>query len=244
MTESRPGLDYRDPKWVATQLGLDKNTVYRLLQEGTLPAVQIGKKWLISETRLAEYLEEQTSLQTTLRRIAALPAAESVLEQAHREAANYRHSYVGQEHILLALATVQGVAKDILSQIGVDEAKAAGAGDAWLVEDGMVTEGTSNNAYIVKDGKIITRELSNDILHGITRAAVLRMAAEAQMIVEERSFSIEEAQAADEAFVTSATTFVTAVVEIDGAKVGGGAPGPVANRLREIYIEESLKSAI
>lgn len=128
--------------------------------------------------------------------------------------------------------------------MGKMAAKAAGAGDAWLVEDGMVTEGTSNNAYIVKDGKIITRELSNDILHGITRAAVLRMAAEAQMVVEERSFSIEEAQAADEAFVTSATTFVTAVVEIDGAKVGGGTPGPVAKRLREIYIEESLKSAM
>lgn len=128
--------------------------------------------------------------------------------------------------------------------MGKMAAKAAGAGDAWLVEDGMVTEGTSNNAYIVKDGKIITRELSNDILHGITRSAVLRMAAEAQMVVEERSFSIEEAQAADEAFVTSATTFVTAVVEIDGAKVGGGTPGPVAKRLREIYIEESLKSAM
>jgi len=83
-------------------------------------------------------------------------------------------------------------------------AKAAGADDAWLVEDGKVTEGTSNNAYIVKGGRIITRELSNDILHGITRAAVLRFAREAQMEVEERPFTIEEAQGADEAFITSA----------------------------------------
>ena len=123
-------------------------------------------------------------------------------------------------------------------------AKAAGCDDAWLVEDGYVTEGTSNNAYIVKGGKIITRNLSNDILHGITRAAVLRFAKEAQMVVEERAFSIAEAQDADEAFVTSASTFVTPVVEIDGAKLGDGAPGPVAARLREIYLEESRKTAI
>jgi len=123
-------------------------------------------------------------------------------------------------------------------------AKAAGCDDAWLVEDGHVTEGTSNNAYIVKGGKIITRELSNDILSGITRAAVLRLAREAQMVVEERAFTIEEAQGADEAFVTSATTFVMPVVEIDGAVVGSGKPGSVAVRLREIYLEESLKAGV
>jgi len=123
-------------------------------------------------------------------------------------------------------------------------AKKAGADDAWLVEDGMVTEGTSNNAYIVKGGKIITRALSNDILHGITRAAVLRFAREAQMEVEERSFSIEEAKSADEAFFTSASAFVMPVVKIDGAEVGTGKPGPVAVRLREIYLDESRKKAV
>jgi len=123
-------------------------------------------------------------------------------------------------------------------------AKAAGADDAWLVEDGYVTEGTSNNAYIVKDGKIITRALSTDILHGITRAAVLRFAREAQMEVVERSFTIEEAQNADEAFFTSASAFVMPVVEVDGAKVGSGEPGPVMARLREIYLDESLKKAV
>jgi len=123
-------------------------------------------------------------------------------------------------------------------------AKKAGADDAWLVEDGTVTEGTSNNAYIVKGGKIITRNLSTDILHGITRAAVLRFAREAQMVVEERPFTIAEAQDADEAFITSASTFVMPVVEIDGAKVGTGKPGSVAARLREIYLDESRKAAI
>jgi len=123
-------------------------------------------------------------------------------------------------------------------------AKKAGVEDAWMVEDGFVTEGTSNNAYIVKDGKIVTRETSSDILHGITRKAVLELAREAQMQVEERNFTIEEAQQADEAFVTSASAFVTPVVEIDGTKIGGGTPGKLAPRLREIYLEEMRKTAI
>ncbi|RDC71571.1 D-amino-acid transaminase [Rhodovulum sp. 12E13] len=123
-------------------------------------------------------------------------------------------------------------------------AKAAGVDDAWMVEDGAVTEGTSNNAYIVTAGKIVTRHLGEEILHGITRAAVLRFAREAQMEVEERAFTLDEAKAADEAFVTSASTFVTPVVEIDGVAVGSGAPGPVARRLREIYLDESVKAAV
>ncbi|MDJ1006484.1 MAG: D-amino-acid transaminase [Paracoccaceae bacterium] len=128
--------------------------------------------------------------------------------------------------------------------MGKMAAKAAGADDAWMVEDGHVTEGTSNNAYIVKDGKIVTRHLGTEILHGITRAAVLRFAAEAQMKVEERAFTVEEAQAADEAFVTSASSFVMPVVEIDGVVLGDGTPGPIAMRLREIYIDESRKVAL
>jgi len=123
-------------------------------------------------------------------------------------------------------------------------AKTAGCDDAWMIEDGHVTEGTSNNAYIIKNGRIITRHLGNEILHGITRAAVLRFAREAQMEVEERAFTLAEALAADEAFITSASAFVMPVVEIDGVAVGSGAPGPVASRLREIYIDESRKAAV
>jgi len=123
-------------------------------------------------------------------------------------------------------------------------AKKAGVDDAWFVEEGAVTEGTSNNAYIVKGNRIITRQLSSDILHGITRAAVLRFAAEAQMEVEERPFTIAEAQGADEAFITSASAFVMPVVQIDGGNVGNGKPGPVATRLREIYLEEMRKAAL
>jgi len=125
------------------------------------------------------------------------------------------------------------------------QAKAAGVDDAWLVKDGLVTEGTSNNAYIVTaDGSIVTRNLSNDILHGITRGAVLKLAAEAQLKIVERPFTIAEAQAADEAFITAASTFVCPVIEIDGVKVGDGKPGPVAKRLREIYLANARATAV
>ncbi|MCB8839131.1 D-amino-acid transaminase [Aurantimonas sp. VKM B-3413] len=125
------------------------------------------------------------------------------------------------------------------------EAKRRGADDAWLVEDGVVTEGTSNNAHIVNaEGTLVTRDLSHAILHGITRAAMLRLAEENDIPVELRSFSLEEAQAAREAFITSASAFVTPVVEIDGRPVGDGTPGPITRKLRQIYIAEAERTAI
>ena len=128
--------------------------------------------------------------------------------------------------------------------MGKMAAKKAGVDDSWFVEDGVVTEGTSNNAYIVKGNRIITRQLSHDILHGITRAAVLRFATEAQMEVEERPFTIAEAQAADEAFISSASAFVMPVVEVDGKAVGTGKPGHIVARLREIYLDEMRRAAV
>lgn len=124
------------------------------------------------------------------------------------------------------------------------QARAAGADDAWMVEDGFVTEGTSNNAWIVtRAGAIVTRDLSTAILHGITRAAVLDHAAAAGLQVEERAFTVAEAQAAAEAFITAATAFVTPVVAIDGVPVGDGVPGPITRELRRRYIEESRRRA-
>lgn len=125
------------------------------------------------------------------------------------------------------------------------EAARHGADDAWLVAEGMVTEGTSSNAYLVEpDGTVVTRHLSEAILHGITRSAVLAYAAEAGVAVRERAFSVAEAQHAAEAFITSATSLVTPVVAIDGHTLGDGRPGPVVRRLRELYIEQSRRSAI
>jgi len=139
------------------------------------------------------------------------------------------------------IKTVQLLAPSMTKML----AKAEGKDDAWMVQDGFVTEGTSCNAYIVtKEGKIVTRNLSHSILHGITRAAVLRLAAELDMEIEERPFTIEEAQNAAEAFVTAATTFVNPVIEIDNVELSDGTPGPVVKRLSELYFEESRKAAI
>ncbi len=125
------------------------------------------------------------------------------------------------------------------------QARRQGEQGAWLVRDGFVTEGTANNAYIVtKEGTIVTRDLSPSILSGITRKAVLACADKLQMKVEERPFSVEEIANAKEAFTTASTIFVMPVIEVEGKKVGDGQPGPVARKLREIYIEESLKNAI
>ena len=123
------------------------------------------------------------------------------------------------------------------------EAKHAGADDAWMVEDGYVTEGSSNNAYIIDaNGTLITRQLGHEILAGITRKAVLQLADEQGINIEERLFSIEEAYAAREAFITSATTFVMPVTQIDGKQIADGKPGTLTLRLREIYIQTMLES--
>jgi D-alanine transaminase len=114
----------------------------------------------------------------------------------------------------------------------------AGAGDAWMVEDGFVTEASSATAFIITaDNRIITRPLSNAILPGITRVAIMKLAGEAGLTVEERLFSVEEAHAAEEAFITSASSIVMPVVSIDGQAVGSGKPGPLAKRLRALYFE-------
>ena len=114
----------------------------------------------------------------------------------------------------------------------------AGAGDAWMVEDGFVTEGSSSTAFIVTpDRRVVTRPLSNAILPGITRVAVMRLSEEAGLSVEERLFTVEEAHGAAEAFITSASSIVMPVVAIDGRPVGSGKPGPLTARLRTLYFE-------
>ena len=136
--------------------------------------------------------------------------------------------------------TVGLLAASMAKQAALD----AGADDAWMVEDGFVTEGSSNNACIVTDGGVVvTRHLGNEILHGITRAVVLRLSREHQIAVEERSFTVEEAKSAAEAFITSASAFVIPVIDIDGETIGAGVPGPITRRLREIYVDSARASA-
>jgi len=119
-----------------------------------------------------------------------------------------------------------------------------GFDDAWLVQDGSVTEGTSSTAYIVRANTVITHPLSTAILPGCTRRRVLELARDAGVAVEERPFSPEEARGAEEAFITSATTLVTPVVEIDGRPVGTGRPGPLTLRLRELFLQHARASAV
>ncbi|MFG0774247.1 D-amino-acid transaminase [Vibrio plantisponsor] len=123
-------------------------------------------------------------------------------------------------------------------------AHAAGAEDVWLIEDGFVTEGGSSNAYIVtQENVLVTRPLSNDILHGITRASLMKLAQELKLTIEERLFTIDEAYQAKEAFISSATTFVWPVVAIDDKPVGSGKPGEIALKLRDIYIKTAQELA-
>ncbi len=110
--------------------------------------------------------------------------------------------------------------------------------EAWMVDaEGYVTEGSSTNAWIVdREGALVTRDATANILNGITRRTIMSVAADRQMRVVERAFTVAEAQAAHEAFFTAATALVTPVVAIDGKPVGDGAPGPVAKALRAAYL--------
>jgi len=134
----------------------------------------------------------------------------------------------------------------LLAQVLAKQAAAeAGAGEAWMIEDGKVTEGGSSSAFILtQDDVIVTRQNGSEILPGCTRKAVVKLAEERQLRVEERAFSVEEALAAKEAFITSASLFVQAVVSIDGKKVGHGKPGPMTERLREIYVDFAKATAV
>jgi D-alanine transaminase len=124
-------------------------------------------------------------------------------------------------------------------------AKEAGAYEAWLVDaDGLVTEGASTNAWIVDgEGRLRTRDTGANILRGVTRKSLIALAAELQIPVLEKPFTVEEAKTASEAFLTSASAFLTPIVSIDGVKMGSGRPGPVATRLRSLYLQQARKDA-
>ncbi len=124
--------------------------------------------------------------------------------------------------------------------LGKEQAKRAGAFEGWMVDDaGTVTEGTSTNAWIVtKDGVLVTREAGPAILNGITRQSILRLARKAGIRIEERPFTIAEAQGAREAFLSSATTWALPVTSIDGKPIGNGHPGSTTMELRAAYSHE------
>jgi len=123
--------------------------------------------------------------------------------------------------------------------MGKKQASLAGAAEAWMTDaHGLVTEGTSSNAWIVTQaGDLVTRQLDHGILPGITRRAIMDYAKERQIKVVERAFSLDEAKSAREAFYTSATAILRPVVQIDDAKIGDGKVGPVARALAGAYFD-------
>jgi D-alanine transaminase len=135
---------------------------------------------------------------------------------------------------------------NLLAQVLAKQAaKEAGSQEAWMVQDGFVTEGGSSSAFIVtKAGSIVVRPLSHAILPGITRKSLLRLSREDGIALEERLFTVEEAYEAAEAFLTSASNFVVPVVRIDGRPVGDGKPGPITRRLRQLYLQMAAAPAV
>jgi D-alanine transaminase len=134
----------------------------------------------------------------------------------------------------------------LLAQVLAKQAAAAaGCQEAWMIDEaGLVTEGSSSTSFIItRDGAIVTRPNSTAILPGCTRRAVVALAEREGLAIEERAFSIAEALRAAEAFITSASTFVTPVVSIDGQAIGDGVPGAHTKRLRELYIAFARGSA-
>ncbi len=122
------------------------------------------------------------------------------------------------------------------ASLAKEQAKEIGAKEAWLVdEQGFVTEGASSNAWIIdKNQRVITRACDNDILRGVTRTTLIELLAKEGLELVERPFTVDEAKAAKEAFVTSATSIVTPVIRIDDTPIGNG-PGVLASRLRELF---------
>ena len=133
----------------------------------------------------------------------------------------------------------------LLAQVlAKQQARKAGAAEAFMVEDGFVTEGASSSAFIVtKSREIVTRPLSSALLPGCTRQAILALAQEREMTIVERAFTIEEACDAAECFFTSATAFVMPVVSLDARTIGQGRPGDATRRLRELYIATARAGA-
>lgn len=117
------------------------------------------------------------------------------------------------------------------------DARAEGAFEAWLVDrDGYVTEGASTTAWIVtREGEIVTRDLSQAILPGVTRRVILEAASQAQLKVIERKFTPAEAKRAKEAFLSAATAAAVPIVAIDGVRIGNGQLGPITQRVQEVY---------
>ena len=220
----------------------------------TTARIQEIQKELVARNKLASGLVYlQVTRGADKRRDFAFPTGDVkptlIMFTSEKEIVNAPSAETGIK--VITVPDIRWVRRDIksvglLAQVLAKQAAAeAGAGEAWMIEDGFVTEGASSSAFILtQDDVIVTRPNSNAILPGCTRKAVVTLAEERQLSVEERLFSVAEALAAKEAFITSASLFVQSVIAIDGKSIGGGRPGEMARRLREIYIDFAKATAV
>ena len=171
-----------------------------------------------------------------------LVAFTSAMELLDNPAAETGNPVVTTEDLRWKRRDIKSV--NLLAQVlAKQDAVSRGAQEGWMVEDGFVTEGVTSTAYIVKDGTVITRPLSNLVLPGIRRRTLIEIAEKADIEIDQRAFTVAEALQADEAFISSATTITLAVVSIDGHDIGDGKPGPITTRLRELYKNRILDEA-
>ncbi|GJD93051.1 D-amino-acid transaminase [Methylobacterium iners] len=218
-------IDIRNPHTTKEWIGLQTDLIARNGLEEGLVYMQVTRG--VAERDFAYPSADTTPtvmMFTQGKRIAANPLAETGAKVVTVPDLRWKRRDIKSVALLAQVLAKQ-------------QAAAAGVAEAWMVEDGAVTEGSSSTAFIVTaSGVLVTRPLSTALLPGITRKAVLRLAEEADLTIEERLFSVEEACAATEAFYTSASAFVMPVVALDGKVIGDGSPGPLTRRLRAHYL--------
>lgn len=209
-------------KDLAARNGLDEGLIYLQLTRGA----DAGRDFLPSPG-----LQPTLVMFTQAKRFLDSPAAQSGIAVVTTPDLRWARRDIKSVGLL-----AQAMAKQIATE--------AGAQEAWMVENGFVTEGASSTAFLVTDEGIITRSYSQAVLAGCTGAALTALAEESGMTVIHRPFSVAEALEAREAFITSASTLCQAVVRIDGEPIGDGCPGPVASRLRQLYIDFARRTAV
>ncbi len=220
----------------------------RSLAEIRLPSPQPAAAWLAVMQSLVEQngiTEGLVYLQITrgvAERDFAFPSVCEPTMFAYARAKRLHDDPHARGIALHAVPDIRWARRDIKSTamlaqvLAKQAARAAGAYEAIMHERGMVTEGGSSTIWMVQHGTLFTRPLSHAILAGITRDVTIALAAREGIPLIERAFSLDQVMEAEEVFITSATSFILPVVDVDGVTIGNGEPGPITLRLRDGYI--------
>lgn len=229
LDRSLSAIGIRNPHSAAEWVALQRELVERNgMQEGVV-YIEVTRGTFEREFTCPEEIAPNVVMFTQARSVLENPAAEKGVAAITIEDQRWARRDIKSTALLA----------QVLAKFA---AKAAGVSEAFMVEEGVVTEGASSTVFIITNaGTLVTRPLSHAVLPGVTRRSVMRLARETGIHVEERLFSRQEMLAASEVFYTSASAFVMPVTEVDGERIGGGQPGPVTRKLRAIYLEEAQK---